>query len=338
MNRMTQNEAKSQAQKARRREHVVKLARRKGKKYACGVYGEALTTVKRWCRRYDPAEGWKSLRDKSHRPLTPHPKQHTAEEETLIRKAFSEKFFRYGWIEVYNYLLGELGYTRSYSGMRDAVRRMELAGESPERKPPRKRDRKFPERLEPGKSVQIDVKFVPYNCLKGEAKRDEKWLYQFTAIDECTRMRFVYGYDNHSAATAEDFMKRVQAAFPFKIQQVQTDNGAEFTDRLLSSNKVGGFDAYLESQGIAHHRIAPRTPWHNGKVERSHRTDQRYFYDWEKIGSVRELNEKLALRLAWYNNRRMPTLGWQSPAQKLASLLSSAPDFQGVSSLRSSTP
>ena len=321
MNRIAQKEAKSQAEKARQREHVVKLAQRKGKEFACRVYGKPLSTVKRWCRNYDPAVGWKSLRDKSHKPLSPHPEQHRPEEEALIRKAFSEKFFRYGWIEVFNYLLDELGYTRSYWGMRHAAKRMGLAGETLDRKPPRRHDRKFPEKLKPGESVQVDVKFVPYNCLKGEAKRDEKWLYQFTAIDECTRMRFIYGYDDHSAATAEDFMRRVQAAFPFPIQRVQTDNGAEFTDRLISGNKVGGFDVYLDSQGIAHHCIPPRTPWHNGKVERSHRTDQRYFYDWEKFGSVNELNEKLAVHLAWYNKRRMAVLGWQSPAQRLAALL-----------------
>lgn len=247
----------------------------------------------------------------------------------MIRKAFQEKFFRYGWVGVYDELLDNHAYTRSYWGMRDAARRMGLAAEEQKKKPPRLHDRKVPEKLEPGESVQIDVKFVPYNCLKGQAKRDERKMYQFTAIDECTRIRFLYGYDDHGAATAEDFMKRVQKAFPFKIQRVQTDNGAEFTDRLLSEDKVGGFDIYLERQGITHHCIPVRTLWHNGKVERSHRTDQQYFYNWEKFGSLEEFNEKLAAHLAWYNNRRMKVLGFKSPAQRLSEF---SPDFCEASS------
>ena len=58
------------------------------------------------------------------------------------------------------------------------------------------------------------------------------------------------------------------------------------------------FDKALEAAGILHKLLPPRTPWHNGKVERSHRNDQRYFYDWEKFADVKELNDKLKMHLA----------------------------------------
>jgi hypothetical protein len=48
-------------------------------------------------------------------------------------------------------------------------------------------------------------------------------------------------------------------------------------------------------------------------VERSHRNDQRYFYDWEKFGSVQELNEKLREHLQWTNRKAMRILGRKSP-------------------------
>ena len=83
------------------------------------------------------------------------------------------------------------GYTRSYSGFLYAARRMGLCGGKAEQKPARKHDRRYPERSVPGEKVQIDVKEVPYCCLKGAAKRDGKHLYQWTAVDECTRVRFV---------------------------------------------------------------------------------------------------------------------------------------------------
>lgn len=85
----------------------------------------------------------------------------------------------------------------------------------------------------------------------------------------------------------------------------------------------------LEKWGIKHILIPPITPWHNGKVERSHRNDQRYFYDWEHFCSVEELNEKLKTHLEWSNNKTMRTLGRKSPIQllreKLGALVSTAP-------------
>ena len=77
------------------------------------------------------------------------------------------------------------------------------------------------------------------------------------------------------------------------------------------------FDEALETAGILHKLIPPRTPWHNGKVERSHRNDQRYFYDWEKFAVVKELNGKLKKHLAWSNQKPMRTLEGKSPLELL---------------------
>ena len=76
-------------------------------------------------------------------------------------------------------------------------------------------------------------------------------------------------------------------------------------------------DEFCINNTIYHHKIRPRTPRHNGKVERSHRNDQRYFYDRETFKSVEELNDKLAKHLIWSNNKSMRTLGRKSPVQLL---------------------
>ena len=70
MNRITQE--------AKKRQGVVKLANRKGKSFASRVYGVSLSSVKRWCKRYDGS--WQSLAERSHRPLS-HPRRHSAAEE-----------------------------------------------------------------------------------------------------------------------------------------------------------------------------------------------------------------------------------------------------------------
>lgn len=175
----------------------------------------------------------------------------------------------------------------------------------------------------PGEKVQIDVKEVPYCCLKGAAKRDGKRLYQWTAIDECTRLRYVYGYEEHTPQNSADFLGRLLKVFPFPIQTVQTDNGTEFTYKFISQTEKSPFEEALLAKRITHKLIPPRTPWHNGKVERSHRNDQRYFYDWEKFANVHELNQKLKTHLSWSNNKAMRTLGWKSPLQLLAAALGS---------------
>ena len=96
--------------------------------------------------------------EKSHRPHS-HPNIHTPKEERQIKNSFKKEYARYGWDGVYSDLLRK-GYTRSFSEMVYAARRIGLT----EQKKPQKKSRvqrRYPELLEPGEKVQIDVKEVP---------------------------------------------------------------------------------------------------------------------------------------------------------------------------------
>lgn len=305
-------------QEARKRQAVVKLSLRKGKSFASRIYGVSLSSVKRWCKRYDGT--WRSLAERSHRPHS-HPKRHTENEEQLIKKAFKKQYLRFGWDGTYDEAVRR-GYSRSFSGMVYAAKRMGLGSALKDRKPPHTNQSRYPELTYPGEKVQIDVKEVPYACLRGALRRDGKHLYQWTAIDECTRIRFVYGFEEHTPENTVKFLKMLIKAFPFPIKAIQTDNGTEFTYKFISDTEKSPMDRLLEKWGIEHILIPPRTPWHNGKVERSHRNDQRYFYDWEHFRSVEELNEKLAKHLEWSNNKTMRTLGRKSAVQLLREKLS----------------
>lgn len=301
------------AQEARKRQAVVKLSMRKGKSFASRIYGVSLSSVKRWCKRYDGT--WRSLVEGSHRPHS-NPRRHTVEEEAIIKTAFKTQYLRYGWDGTYDAAV-KAGYTRSFSGMVYAARRMGLGAELKDKKPPRTNQSRYPEMSYPGEKVQIDVKEVPYACLRGSLRREGKRLYQWTAIDECTRIRFIYGFEEHTPENTVKFLKMLVKVFPFPIKVIQTDNGTEFTYKFISDVEKSPMDKLLEKWGIEHILIPPRTPWHNGKVERSHRNDQRYFYDWEHFRSVDELNEKLKEHLRWSNNKTMRTLGRKSPIQIL---------------------
>ena len=303
-------------QEAKKKQAIVKYANKKGKSKASRVYGVSLSSVKRWCKRYDGT--WKSLAEKSHRPHS-HPKRHTEREERQIKNSFKKCYARYGWDGVYSDLTRK-GYSRSFSGMVYAAKRLGLT-EEPKPKKKSRKSRRYPELLIPGEKVQIDVKEVPYNCLRGKVLREGKHLYQWTAIDECTRFRFVYGFEEHTPENTVKFLKKLLKAFPFRIQTIQTDNGTEFTYKYISETEISPLDKALNKLGIKHKLIPPRTPWHNGKVERSHRNDQRYFYDWETFRNVDELNQKLEKHLEWSNNKPMRTLGYKSPKQLLAEKL-----------------
>jgi hypothetical protein len=110
------------------------------------------------------------------------------------------------------------------------------------------------------------VKFIE-PITSGPTRR--KRYYQYTAIDDCTRLRVLRIYPRSDQKTAIQFFDYVTSRLPFVIEQVQTDNGAEFQS---------GFHWHLLDRGIGHRYIRPATPRLNGKVERSHRIDAEEFY------------------------------------------------------------
>ncbi len=74
-----------------------------------------------------------------------------------------------------------------------------------------------------------------------------------------------------------------------------TDNEHEFQAK---------FDWHVEDLGLRHAYIKSRTPRLNGKVERSHGTDQREFYQLLSYTDNIDLHAKLAEWEAFYNYHR----------------------------------
>ena len=77
----------------------------------------------------------------------------------------------------------------------------------------------------------------------------------------------------------------------------------------------------LEQCGIRHKLIAPYTPRHNGKVERSHRKDNEYFYATHSFYSFEDFKKQLSVHNRRYNNFPMRPLNWKSPADYLKAFL-----------------
>ena len=140
----------------------------------------------------------------------------------------------------------------------------------------------------PGHHVQIDVKFLIFRDATGKTIR----RFQYTAIDDATRIRALKVYKKHTQANAIDFAEYVFEKFPFRIHTVRTDRGHEFQAK---------FHWHVEDMGIRHVYIKPNSPQLNGKVERSHRTDKDEFYQLLTYTDDVDLNKKLQAWEDFYN-------------------------------------
>ena len=293
---------KSVTQDMMYRQSLIEYSIKNGVTQAAIRYKTNRQYIYRWRKRYDGT--LQSLAERSRRPHS-HPNQHTQKELALIRN-MRRRNLEAGLV-VFLVKLMQRGYTRSIPGLYRVLKRM---GQMAVKPPNPKYVPKLYEQMQyPGQRVQIDVKHVPAACLVGEAEGQK--FYQYTAIDEFSRFRFLMAFEEATTFSSAEFLKALVKAFSFKIECIQTDNGFEFTNRF-GSGRPTLFEASLKQCGIAHKLIKPFTPRHNGKVERSHRKDNEYFYAVRKFFSFHDFKAQLAVHSRNYNNFPMRPLNWFS--------------------------
>lgn len=296
--------------KARFRQRVIKYAEKYGVTEASIRFRITRQSIYKWKERYD--DSWKSLIERSHRPHS-HPNQHTQEERDLIMRHWQhnkdDKMVLWDTIR-------KKGYTRHYNSMIRVLNKMIKDEEKTKQKA--NKPKPYQRAEYPGQKIQIDVKFVPLRCVVNGQK-----YYQYTAIDECTRVVFREIYDEHSTYSSKDFLIKLIKAFQFPIREVQTDNGAEFTKALLVKNPEDKslFEKALEELGIKYHRIRVATPQHNGKVERQHRIDEIRFYNKVRMYSLEDGRKQIAEYNKRSNNIPKICLNFLSPNEVLAKYL-----------------
>jgi transposase InsO family protein len=136
--------------------------------------------------------------------------------------------------------------------------------------------------------VQVDVKFL--NLVAEDGRRVRR--FQYTAIDDATRIRALKIYPGHNQRAAMAFIDYVLERFPFRVRQIRSDRRQDFQAQ---------FHWHVEDKGIQHVYIKPRTSRLNGKVERSHRTDASEFYQLLSFKDDVDLQAKLAEWERFYN-------------------------------------
>jgi len=277
---------------------VIKASRR---------YNKSRSYIYFWKARYDGS--LESLACMSRRPHN-HPNQHTDEEITLI-KNLRRRNPGLGLNELWHRAC-KRGYKRRPESMFRLMRRL---GMMPTSQPKKKYIPKPYEQMQyPGQRVQVDVKIVPRTCIADPELR----LFQYTAIDEYSRLRFLSAYEEQSTYSSANFLQKMTAWYKRKgiiVECVQTDNGFEFTNRLHNKNSSLPtlFEKTAVQLGIRTKFIRPYTPRHNGKVERSHREDQKLFYSCHRFFSLADFSIQLAIHQNRTNHRPMRPLNWMAP-------------------------
>jgi len=173
--------------------------------------------------------------------------------------------------------------------------------------------------LAKGDLVEIDIKYVPDLI-------SDKQYYQFTAIDCASRWRYLEIYDDFGNGSAIAFLDRLTEIAPFRIRAVKTDNGSSFTNRYTGYQKSADplnprlhpFDLFCMKNNILHYLIDPGKPAQNGKVERSHRTDQEMFYDRRKFKTILGLKRAIKQWNGQYNNLEHCALNGRTPNEVLS--------------------
>lgn len=282
--------------------------------FVCRRYKISKASLMRWNRRFDGTKD--SLRDQSHRPKTPHPNAHTQQELKWIRD-YHRRNPSISVCELYGKLRTQKGYSRHPGSLyRIFVKLGYRKTASKKKKPYTPRPYHTPTQL--GAKWQMDVKYVPTACYVGQMPDK---FYQYKVIDEALRERFIYPYQEQSSYSTVDFLKRAIDYFGYRPLILQTDNGSEFCyTNARKTDRVHPLDLACKELHIKHKRIRPRTPRHNGKVERSHRNDQERFYDHLHFYDYQDLLVQMKRYLSRANRIPMKVLGWSSPLQKRGQL------------------
>jgi transposase InsO family protein len=290
---------------------------------ACRHFGISREIYYQWKRAYEK-DGEQALVNSKPCPENPKLRTKPEVEEKILHL---RRTYHFGQQRIAWYLERYHGITISAGGVRGVLLRHGL------NRLPRNERKRSPvyqryEKQVPGHHVQIDVKFLDFQELDGKKVR----RFQYTAIDDATRIRALKIYEKHTQENAISFLDYVVEKFPFRIQTIRTDNGHEFQVK---------FHWHVLDLGMDHVYIKPRTPRLNGKVERSHSTDQQEFYQLLSYKDDVDLEAKLMEWETFYNcHRPHASLKGKTPYEILLEKLQSNPTSTEVlssTSERSST-
>lgn len=295
------------------RQRLCEYALKYGVTKAARRYHTYRQFVYRQLQRYDGTVHSLALKPRKPRYS---PTAHTEQELALIRRMLKRNG-AYGLAEVYVRCCAQ-GYGRSFGSMCRQIRRYEYQKPAIHKKSYttyQRMDGKYP-----GDKVQIDIKYVPEECLRFPSYGQR--YYQITGIDEYSRKRVLKVVKEKSTYETAKYLRELEQRMGFPIRMIQVDNGSEFAHDEDKTQKDSAFEKAAKELGMELRRTRPYSPWQNGKVERSHREDGKILYGRKVFTSEKELIRQVKKHEKRYNKTAKTCLKFKSPNQIAAEYFS----------------
>jgi transposase InsO family protein len=268
--------------------------------YVCRRCGISRPTLRKWYKRY-LEKGEKGLIEQSRKPHS-SPSQKITEQHIHWVLALREQR-NLGARRLQTELIRLHECPLSLASIHKILISQQV---NPIKKLKRKKQFKRYNRPVPGDRIQMDTcKIAP-------------GIYQYTAVDDCSRWRVLEIYKRPTANNTLQFLDLVMEQFPFPIQRIQTDRGLEFFAEKVQQK--------LMNLGIKFRPNKPGSPHLNGKVERSQKTDLEEFYAIADLSNFEDLREELSQWQFFYNwQRPHGSLGGKTPSQIVGDLSEMTP-------------
>lgn len=264
----------------------------------CRRCGISRPTLRKWWKRYQ-LEGEAGLISQSRRPKSSPNQKVFQEQEQWVLTLRQERNLGARRIQHELQRLHDL--SLSLPTIHKILKKHEV---DPLRKVGRRKQVKRYQKEVPGERIQMDtLKIRP-------------GLYQWTAIDDCTRFLAVALFARRTAQNTLHFLEPLMDMMPFPIQRLQTDRGREFTAYKVQDQ--------LWEWGIKFRPNRPGAPHLNGKVERVQQTILQEFYSTADLDDP-ELDMRLEEWMFYYNWHRVHGSLGETPSNKFSRLIDKTP-------------
>jgi len=305
-NKLRDEEARSRWMKLRR---ITESS--KSLSWACAFYGWSEDAYRKWGHRLRKHPRMESLLSKSRRPYrSPNQtKPRKAKKVAQLRRADPSL----GPERISNDLHRIFGMHVPPSTVYAILRRAKMVSVTLAQKLTKKHLKRY-RRPWPG-YLQMDFKYVPYPI-------EGRQLYQLSCVDHHSSWRFIRIYEEKSTWFVIKFLQELKENCPFLIEEIQTDNDAAFTDKFTSKIGVTGehqMDLWCAKKNIVHRLIPVGVKELNGKVENTHKQDDREFFSKGPYRDHAHIQKcSLGYNLRWNQSRFTKALGWRTPEQVIA--------------------
>ena len=280
-------------------------------KKACLEIGVSEDFFRKWSKRLIKKPHLDSLIEKSRRPLKSPFKTKKKVTELIVKIRNSKPYW--GPENIHQRILEVFPKKKnpSISTIARTLKRQNLISKTYRKQLTKKHIKRYRQPF-PG-FMQMDFKYVPQK-IRG------KQFYQLSAIDHHSDWRFIRSYDNKGFEALEDFLRDLETEVPFIITEIQTDNDVCFTDKFTSLKSFEGptgfhlLDEWCAERGIRHKLIPVGEKELNGKVENTHKQDDREFFSQSEFLSYKDLQEKTILnQKRWNERRKTKARKWKTP-------------------------